>query len=302
MNKLKTTLIFLAMAGMLFNAGCKKDKESVPPVISISSGNDYTPGNSVIPVGGKIHFGITASGADANITNLVIKKIMPDGSVKVVLDSGMNSMGFHVNETFYQNVEDTARWTFQVMDKNRQFATTATTLYKDPNSSWGGIFEFSKITMGYQGNTTIGQFLVPSTGKVLLADSASIDPAVIDIVTYYFDDPDGPSPTFSSPGELGGGISAYYPVIDTWTVKNYTKWDISVDTDSIPTLAFNGCHNDSLLIVGYNDVWGKRKFKWADPGDIIPFMTNKGKKGMIRVITADHVATGKIEFSLKIQQ
>jgi hypothetical protein len=302
MKTIKTTLILLVTASTIFNAGCKKEKDSVPPVITISSGTDFTPANSVIPVGGKIHFGITASGVDANITNLVIKKIMPDGSMKVVLDSGMNSSGFHVNETFYQNVEDTARWTFQVMDKNRQFATTAMTLYKDPNSSWGGIFEFSRISMGYQGNTTVGQFLIPSTGKVLQADSASLDPSLIDIITYYFDDPDGPSPTFSSAGELGGGISAYYPVIDTWSVKNYTKWDISVDTDSIPTPAFNGCHNDSLLIVGYDDVWGKRKFKWADPGDIIPFMTSKGKKGMIKVITADHVASGKIEFSLKIQQ
>lgn len=302
MNHQRTLLYLLALALLALVSGCSKEETSVPPSISLIYGADYTPANSVIAVGGRLRFGISATGADANITNLVVKKRMPNGDVKVMLDSGMNTAGFSVNETFYQSVEDTAYWTFQIMDKNRNFATTALTIYKDPNSTWGGIFEFSSITLGYQGNTAIGQFLIPSTGKVLTADSASLDPSLIDMVAYYFEDDDGPSPTFSSPGETGGGVEEYYPVIGSWSVKNYTKYDISVDTDPVPADAYVGCHNDSLLILSYDDVWGKRKFKWAEPGDIIPFMTNKGKKGLIQVIAADHDPTGKIEFSMKIQQ
>jgi len=299
MKYLQILILFLIL---LIGTSCKKDKENAPPSVSLMAGIDYTPSNTVVRVGGKLHFGITASGKDANITNLVIKKIMPDGTVKVVLDSGMNTTGFTINETFYQSIEDTANWTFQLMDKNRMFATTALTIYKDPNSSWGGIFEFSKITMGYQDNTTYGQFLIPSTGKVLKADSASLDPSVIDIVTYYFVDDIGPSPTFSSPGEDGGGVLAYYPLISNWAVKNYTKYDISVDSDPVPTDAFDACHNDSLLMLAYDPLWGKKKFKWSNPGDIIPFMTSKGKKGLIKVLNADYDVTGKIEFYLKIQQ
>lgn len=305
-NALRRTGVLLLGPAMVAWAiglsSCNKDKDPVPPVISLQSGAEYTPAGAVVAVGGRLTFGITASGADANITNLVVKKIMPDGSSKVVMDSGLNSPSFSVKKIFYQSVEEEARWTFQVMDKNRQFATTALTIYKDPASAWGGIFDYPLIEMGFQGNTAFGQFLIPSTAKVYFSDTASMNQDLIDIVTYYYDDEGLPSPTFSSPGEQGGGIVAYYPAIAAWTVKKYTKWDISVDTDPVPVAAFDACHNDSLLIVSYDDVWGKRKFKYANQGDVIPFMTAGGKKGLIRVISSDNDPAGKITFSMKIQQ
>lgn len=294
-------LLISLISGLLFS-GCKKDNNSQPPVISLKSGSQYTPDKSIIAVGRAIHFGISGSGSDANITNLVVKKIMPDGSFKVVLDSGMNTASFSFDRTFFQGVEDTARWTFQVMDKNRQFATIAMIMYKDPNSSWGGILEYPVITLGYQNNPVFGHFLDPMNGKVYFADTAALNQPLIDIISYYYMDDNIPSPTFSSAGEQGGGITDYYPSIAEWTTKNYTLWDISVDSDPVPPEAFDACHNDSLLILSYDDVWGKRKFKWAEPGDIIPFFTASGKKGLIKVISADHDALGTIAFSLKIQQ
>ena len=302
MNK-PTFYLVLSCAFLLMAAvSCKKDENPAPPAISLLSGSGYTASGAVVAVGGKLRFGISASGPDANITNFVVKKIMPDGSSKVVLDSGLNSPAFTVSETFFQSVEAEARWTFQVMDKNRQFATTAITVFKDPASTWGGILDFPSVVMGFQNDTAHGQFLVPSTGKVYFADSAAINQTVVDIVTYYYVDEGIPSPSFSSAGELGGGITDYYPSINQWTTKNYTKWDISVDADPIPVSVFEACHNDSLLILSYDDVWGKRKFKWANPGDVIPFMTSSGKKGLINVLSVENDPAGKITFAMKIQQ
>jgi hypothetical protein len=299
-NALQLSVCFLIILTLAL--GCKKDENPSPPEISLMAGNGFTPSGAVVAVGGKLRFGITASAKDANITNLVVKKIMPDGSYKVMLDSGLNSASFTVNETFYQSVEQEARWTFQVMDKNRQFATTAITIYKDPASAWGGIYEFPLIRMGYQQNTLFGHYLVPSTGKVWFADTATMHQDLIDIITYYYNDGADPSPTFSSAGETGGGITEYYPEIASWTTKRYTKWDISVDTGPIPVSDFEACHNDSLLILSYDDVWGKRKFKYAYPNVVIPFLTAGGKKGLIRVISSDNDPAGAISFSLKIQQ
>lgn len=296
------TLVLLFIAGLMLHSGCTKESDPVVPVISLNSGAGYTPDGSVVRTGGSLRFGITARAGDANITNLVIKKIMPNGSVKVVLDSGMNSAGFSVNEVFYQNVEDTATWVFQVMDKNRLISTASLVIYKDPDSQWGGIFEYPLIVMGYQENTVTGQFLCCASGKVFTGDSAGMASDSIDIATCYFMDDNIPSPTFTSPGEYGGGILEYYPFVSSWPVKNYTKWDISVDSDPVPATAYESCHNDSLLILSYDDVWGKRKFKWATAGDIIPFLTAKGKKGLIMVIAADETATGTISFSMKVQQ
>jgi hypothetical protein len=302
MTKTSISIYSLILFCLVAFFSCKKDKNPIPPSISLKTGLPYSPDKSVIAIGHPILFGIVGSSSDANITNLVVKKLMPDGSSKVMFDTGMNTPSFTINKTFYQSIENEAKWTFQVMDKNRQFATTDLTIYKDPNSTWGGIFEFPSLTMGYQGNTQYGQFLNPSTGRIFFADSATTKQNEIQMVTYYYVDENLPSPTFSSPGELGGGITDYYPVIGQWTTTNYTKWDISVDSDPIDPLAYENCHNDSLLSLSYDDVWGKRKFKWSDPGDIIPFLTASGKKGLIKVISADQDPEGKITFSLKIQQ
>jgi hypothetical protein len=295
-------LHFFVLILLIAIVSCKKDENPSPPVITLNTGSAYTADKSVVPVGGRLYFGISASGNDANITNFVVKKIMPDGSVKVMLDSGLNSTGFSVNETFFQSVEAEARWTFQVMDRNRQFATTAITLYKDPNSAWGGIYEFSNITLGYQNNAAFGPFCNALTGRVFSKDTAAMFPDSVDIATYFYVDDELPSPTFSSPGETGGGITEYYPDIANWATKRYTKWDISVDTDPVPPAVFDACHNDSLLIMSYDDVWGKRKFKWAAPGEVIPFLTAGGKKGLIKVLSADQDPAGTITFSMKIQQ
>ena len=293
--------LFFILSGIVFLAGCTKDDEPSVPVISLNTGAGYTLDGAVVKTGGVLRFGITARPGDANITNLVIKKITPDGTIKVVLDSGMNSTGFTVNEVFYQNVEDTATWIFQVMDKNRLFASSSMVIYKDPASAWGGILEYPLLVMGYQDNITVGQFLCCATGKVFSADSAGMASDSIDIATYYFVDDNLPSPTFSSPGEDGGGILEYYPFISSWVVKNYTKWDISIESDPIPLSSFEDCHNDSLLIVSYDDVWGKKKFKWVEEGFIIPFKTAKGKLGLIHVISRDENTTGTIRFSMKVQ-
>jgi len=286
----------------LIMISCDKSVEIQPPTIFLMTGTDYTPNQTVTPIGGSLRFGIVATGPEVNLTNLVVKKVMPDGSSIPVFDTGMNTPGVSINKVFYQSVEDTAQWVFQVMDRSRQFATTSLTLYKDPNSTWGGIFEHPLITMGYQLNTTTGQFLDPASGNVYSVDSAALFQDLIDIAVYYFVDEELPSPTFSSPGESGGGILEYYPSIAEWTSQRYTKYDISVDADPVPVEAFEACHNDSLLILSYDDVWGKRKFKWSDPDDVIPFLTAGGKKGLIRVLTADHDPTGTITFALKIQQ
>jgi hypothetical protein len=302
MTKISVSFYFLTLFCIVAFSSCKKDKNPLPPSISLKTGIPYSPDKSVIAIGHPILFGIEGSSSNANITNLVVKKIMPDGSSKVMFDTGMNTPSFTINKTFYQSIENEVKWTFQVMDKNRQFATTDLTIYKDPNSTWGGIFEFPSLTMGYQSNTKFGQFLNPIAGRIFFADSASTKQSDIQIVTYSYVDENLPSPTFSSPGELGGGITDYYPLIGQWTTVNYTKWDISVDSDPIDPVAYENCHNDSLLSLSYDDVWGKRKFKWSDSGDIIPFLTASGKKGLIKVISADHDPEGKITFSLKIQQ
>lgn len=301
-------LLNLSLAGIIAIlsislVSCNKDEERKPPTIMLLGGESYTNNGTVAEVGQALNFGIEAEGDGANLTNFTVK-LLSGGETRTVMDSGMNTASFAINKIFYQGVEDTAEWVFTVMDKNRLMASTSLMIYKDPNSTFGGIKHYPSVIVGMDENPQAGHFFSPSTGNVWMEDSASMYPELIDVLAYFKMSEDNgilkPSPTFSSPGEDGDGVFEFYPDLANWPVRNYTKWDIRAD-NGVTDQAFNNAYNDSLLIVSYDDVWGKRKFKWANAGTIIPFMTAGGKKGLVRVLQADTTASGIIEFEMKIQ-
>jgi len=305
MNKKFAFISILALAIFIFHiTSCRKDSDNIPPVISFKTGSEYTLNNSVVQIEHRLYFGIQARGNNVNITNFTVKKVLEDHTVITMMDTGLNARNLDINKVFYQNVEPKATWIFTVMDRNRMTSQISLTIYKDSNSAFGGIYYWPSIKMGYQLNSTYGHFLNISMGKVYFEDSAYLFQDKIDILTYYIVD-GTPSPALSSAGEMDNystEAKTFYPGIISWTTRNYTLWDISVDDTPVPVGAFDNAQNDSLLIVAYHDVWGKKKFKWATAGRIIPFLTATGKKGLIKVISADLAETGTIEFALKIQQ
>ena len=130
--------IFIMIA--FVQTGCKPEEEAEPPVINLIIEDDCTNGGDTVEIGHALRFKISASGTDANITNFLIEKHYGD-TKKTVVDSGLNSAGFTVNQVFYQGVEDEVDWTFTVMDRNRKSASVSLKVYKDPNSQYGGIID-----------------------------------------------------------------------------------------------------------------------------------------------------------------
>ncbi|MEI6767151.1 MAG: hypothetical protein WCM76_16090 [Bacteroidota bacterium] len=298
-------IILTSVLLIVFTAGCKKEKEKLPPVISFKMGSSYTQNGDVVMVGHRLYFGIQATGVSEVLTNFTIKKTLDDGTVITVLDSGLYASDLDVNKILYQNVESKVTWTFAVMDRNRMSAEISLVVNKDPNSTFGGIYYYPSLKLGYQNNLIYGHFASPAGGRVYFNDSASLLCNQIDILTYYIVSDGLPSPVLSSPSEMDNAsleAQTYYPFIANWQPRNYTLWDISVDNTPVTASAFEQAHNDSLLIVSYHDVWGKKKFRWATAGRVIPFLTAGGKKGLIKVINADEVDNGAMEIAVKIQQ
>lgn len=297
--------LILNIAGIMLMVACNKEEEKIPPTINFKTGTEFTADNAIAMVGAKLRFGIQARANSANITNFTVRKFLVDGTSITVMDTGTNSESLDIEKTFYQSVEDEVEWTFTVMDKNRMSSHISLTVLKDPNSQFGGIFYYPSLKMGFQNNTEYGHFLDPFTGKAYFGDSATLLQNSIHFLVYFFEDNNEPSPTFSSSGEMDNSSTealSYYPEISTWQVRNYTLWDISVEDDPIPVDAFDEAFNDSLLIVSYDEVWGKKKFKWVQPNQVIPFKTADGKFGLVKVIDPGNSDTGIMEFALKIQQ
>ncbi|PLX08873.1 MAG: hypothetical protein C0594_05945 [Marinilabiliales bacterium] len=303
-NKIKAVFILIISVLLILLNACEKTEESTVPEIWFKTGEVYAQNDDTVEVGYPLNFGVQARSTESMITNFVIKKVFADGSYKVAMDTGLYAMTLNIDKTFYQGVEDVVEWTFSVMCKNRLSAHAHMKINKDPNSQFGGVVFYPSITMGYQQNIEFGQFLDLNEGKVYFEDSAEINQSAIELLSYYIEEDDLPSPVFSSAGEYDNystEASGFYPSIQNWSTRNYTLWDISVDNDPVSVNDFDNCHNDSLLIVSYHDVWGKKKFKWATEGRVIPFQRANGKKGLLKVIRADETETGSIEFAIKMQ-
>ncbi len=283
---------------------CNKEDAKTPPAINFKQGSRFTIDGEKVKIGNELIFGIQASGIDANITNFTIKKLLTDGTTVTIMDTSLNAASLDIEKVFYQSIEEEVEWVFVVMDKNRLSADLSLTVYKDPDSQFGGIYYYPSVTLGYQQNTEYGHFLNPFTGQVCFQDSATLLQSEMHILVYYIESEDLPSPVFSSPGEMDNfseEAMTFYPYIVGWQTRKFTKWDISVDDIPISAQAFEEADNDSLLIVSYNEVWGKKKFRWATTGRIIPFKTSTGKFGLLKVINAEYSENGKIEFAVKIQ-
>ncbi len=303
---MKKILFIIPLFVLVMIVSCKKKEiENTPPIITFKVGNEFTKSGDTVSVGHPLLFGIQARAGNSPITNITVKKRLPNGNFVNMMDTALYADFADINKIFYQNIEERATWYFSVMDRNRLSAEISLQIVKDPNSQFGGIFHFPSIKIGYQNNTQFPQFLSSSTGVVYGVDTAHLFQQNIDILCYYIATGSTPTPAISSPGEMDNSSTeaqTFYPTIVNWTTRNYTLWDISVDTDPIPIEAFDNCHNDSLLIVSYDPIWGKKKFRFATAGKIIPFQTAAGKTGLLKIIHADENESGYMEFELKIQQ
>jgi hypothetical protein len=300
-----STLILFGFSIMF--SSCKGEPDPLMPEISLVFEDGLTNDGDIALVGAPLKFKIVVNGPEANITNFTVKKEF-NGTLKTVMDSGLNSAGFTLNKTFYQSVEDETIWVFAVQDRNKNTAQVSLKINKDPNSEFGGIIEYPEIILGYQDNSEMPHFFLPSTGDSYGQDSASLFQVLVDVLVYFnYREDNGvllPSPTFSSPAEeesaTGDLYDLYYTYISGWTTRNYTMWDIRAD-NGVSADDFENAHNDSLLIVSFDDVWGKKKYKWANEGVIIPFITADGKKGIVKVLNSENSENGTISFAMKIQ-
>jgi len=292
----KNYFLFFFLSIILSLNGCKKDDSTTSPVVSFKSDAAFVHDGAIVGEGSPIKFGITADGGGAKITNIVVKVSSEEG-VKTLMDAGLWLDKLDTVLTFYKGTAQNETWTFTIMNRKRELANVSLNLIKDSIAHYGEIVTYPSITLGMQNNTSFGHFFDIKTGNVLSADEAAANPQLVDIAVYYYLDAGKPSPTFSSPGDIDA--PTYYPGINNWSVKNYTKYDY---VTQVGADAFDAAQNDSLLIKAYNEVWGKRKYKYAYPGFLFPIKTADGKIGIIKVIASDNEATGKITFALKIQK
>jgi hypothetical protein len=297
----KSFIIMICIEAIV--CSCTK-KQAEPPTLSLLNEAGFTASDNIVPVGFPVKFEIMGSGKDAPITNLVITMSNENGT-DIALDSGLYTNDLKFVRHISYGSSDYEKWTFTIMDKNRNKSTLSITLKKDPNSVFGQIDYFPSIKLGCQQNKVLGSFLEAQSGQVYLENSTELIQKNISIILYYASLSIPPSDfTFSSPGETE--VATYYPNIASWDIPR-TEVRYKYDSLTISSRQFDNAYNDSLIISNYTSATtGKRKFKSARAGYVIPFQITSGpisgKRGLLKVISVNGKENGYVEFALKIQK
>jgi len=285
----------LLIAGLvLFCNSCdKKEGPVIPPHIEFINDSGYVAGDTTLEIGERIRAGIRAVASGSNITFFQIT--CNNGTRLTLLDSGLNSASLSYTLPIIKSSSQYEKWTFLVMDRDRNKDSVQLTILKSDSSHYGTIRTFDEVRLGAQENSLAGSFLSFADASVYFLDSAYARQPLIDLI-YYFGQYEC---TLSSPNESEAPAIFTGPYgIANWTVKNETRYD----TTSVTPLQFDAALNDSLLLAVYEPTAGKRKTKFVVPGMVISFKSPAGKIGLIKVISTETGVAGSFNCSVKIQE
>jgi hypothetical protein len=287
---------------IIFSTSCKKEESSKPASLILKTGVAYTADGAYVPLGGKIKIGILASGSGVPLTYLKIVRITAYDTV-TQWDRGIyiGNEGLDADFTYSKDTTSYEIWRIMVMNADRDTAVKSFKVFKAEGSDYGAINYFPSLTLSLQNSSAFGHFLDADNGIVYNDNTISGHEAEIDLLCYYYVTSGLPSPSFTCPGYVAA--SGYYPQLNNWATKNTTLFDYrSTDNNLISTAQFDAATNDSLLVTAYNTEKVSGNCKYCYTGKIVPFKTQKGKYGLMKIVRADETETGSIEISLKIQK
>lgn len=287
---------------LLFLFSCSKDETVHRASLILKTGQAYTKNNAAIPVGGSIRIGVLASGAGSPLTYIRISRICGNDTT-LELDRGFyaESEGLDADYTFAKDTAVAEQWVVMVMNADRDTAMRRLTVLRGEGTAYGPIKFYASLTMSFQNNQDFGHYL--DAGNGLVYDNATLTghEASIDIVGYYYITSGLSSPTLTCPGYTAA--VGYYPELSGWPAKRNILYDYySSDNDLVDPADFDKAVNDSLLINAYRPDKVSGNCKYCYTGRVIPFKTEQGKYGLIKVIRADESESGTFELAVKIQQ
>ena len=237
--RFRTFLCIILLPWVLASSCQKKTTEQSRPVIEFVTDSGFIGHDTTLIAGQKFRVRVTAAGSGANVTYFSIR--YDDGVKRVILDTGMSIARFSYNIEMIKTSSQVEKWTFLVMDRNRQKDSILLVLTKSSYSKWGKITTLPDVLVGAQESSDTGSFFSWAAGRAYHLDQAFLNQAGMDAVYYYGQY----AATLASPAEAEA--PGYYPGpegIANWTIKNETRYD----TTAVSVADFDSALNDSLLL------------------------------------------------------
>ncbi len=293
---------FLTLPIVILMLGCGGDKpKETQPTIEFQAGT-FTQNGEEVPLGGRLSFGIVANGGGEPLTNIRVQRITP---TQVITES---DLGLFVTDQDYSYTLNAVKsnapqeiWRFMAMNANRDSATLTLTVNLGEGTAYGAIKHFESIKIGMQDNTEFPHFLDVTTGTTYTPQTVAGNEAAVDILAFVYYTGGKWSPTLNCPQYTTA--PSYYPVVSSWTTRNSTVYDYNAtDNDLVKLDEFLAASNDSLLVNSFKPGTSSGNCKFSYTGKLVPFKTQQGKYGIIRVKHADITSDGYMELEIKVQE
>jgi len=296
----KVFIFFLVAAAL---SGCKpNESEFSRPTIELFTGNNLTQNNEEVAVGGKLSFAFRANGEDYPLTNIIVQRIA-DGDTITEVDKGIfvEDIDFEDEVNAVKSNAEVEVWKFIAMNANRDTASVSLNVQLGEGVDYGPIKHFESVFIGMQDNTQYPNFLDVNSGIAYSNESVAGNEHMVDVLAFVYLTSGVMSPTLNCPQYTTA--PTYYPDVANWEIRNSTLYDYNAtDNDLVNLDEFLAAANDSLLVNSFKPGSSSGNCKFCFTGKLVPFKTQEGKFGIIRVKHADTETDGYMELEIKVQE
>ncbi|MCX6244083.1 MAG: hypothetical protein NTU98_05200 [Bacteroidetes bacterium] len=302
MKKLTYLFTALLFAGATFLTSCSKSSDTTTspslPAIHFIAGAGYISVDQSVEVNTAIKFGISATANSGSLKRFYVHRTISGKPAVTVLDSTFTS-----SITVYtKDISSTAQgaagselWEFTITDSNGGSSMVSLTITTTVPTTYGPVTGYSNTILGSWNNSSIGSSFASSNGNVYKLAEAKANYTLIDWLYYYGvtnlatiaapDDPDAIS-VFSGTNGLS-----------TWNHRNATKFK-KVTT----SFDWNIVQNDSLILLETQSGVTLTGVTNLAVNDVLSFITEPGKKGLLKVTAITTGDAGSITYDVKVQQ
>lgn len=293
-------LILGLMMVVAFLSSCSKDEDpEIPvdktPTLTFKVEQGFVSGNATMNTSTPFKVGIIGlsnTNTNAKLVKLTITRVFNDIPASQDTTFSSNSLNV-VIDAVSSNLAGQENWFFEVKDKDGYSKkigfTITTTAPSNP------IETYSMKIMGAQGSST-GSSFASVNGEVYSLADAKTNAVKIDWLYFY-----GATnmATLASPKDNDAASVFNDPTngLATWSVRNNTLFKKVSDA-----INWDNITNDEVIVAQTASGVTETKVNTLAANNILAFITESGKKGLIRVESITGTNDGTIKISVKVQK
>jgi hypothetical protein len=285
-------------SAVFLTTSCTKDSEdpiAQPPTITLQVGADYVYQNTTVTVNTPLKVGIRAlenATSGANLVSFTFTRTF--GINTNTYDTSFNSSSYQTDWLINANSQaGNETFIFSVKDKDGLTANVTIIITTTPLS--GEINTWSMKLLGAQASTT-GSSFASIDGTVYNLTNAKANANKVDWLYYY-----GATDlaTIAAPNDPNAK-SVYNNAtngLQTWAKLNATKFKLITDA-----VDFNAITDDAVIVAQTASGVTETRITALQADKLIAFITDSGKKGILKVESITGTNAGTMTISVKVQK